>query len=72
MRFSDDQKNRFLLNLRQPATIFLLWAVLPARLYLQLSELTGIEEKRRKDIRNADRMVKVFRSNRSLNRIIKA
>lgn len=72
MRFSDDQKNRFLLNLRQPAIIFLLWAVLPARLYLQLSELTGIEEKRRKVIRNADRMVKVFRPNRSLNRIIKA
>lgn len=36
MRFSDDQKSRFLMNLRPPAIIFLLWAVLPARLYLQL------------------------------------
>ena len=36
MRFSDDQKNRFLMNLRQPAIIFFLWAILPARQYLQL------------------------------------
>jgi hypothetical protein len=42
MRFSDDQKSRFLMNLRQPSIIFFLWAVLPARLYLQLYYLAHI------------------------------
>lgn len=36
MPFSDDQKRRFLINLRVPVIIFLLWAILPADLYLHL------------------------------------
>lgn len=42
MRFSGHQKNRFLMNLRQPTIIFFLWAVLPAQLYLQLYYLAHI------------------------------
>ena len=36
MPFSDNQKNRLLINLRLPAIIFLIWAALPAQLYLHL------------------------------------
>jgi len=42
MPFSDNQKNRFLINLRLPTIIFLLWAFLPAQLYLYLYYLVHI------------------------------
>lgn len=42
MPLSADQKRRLLINLRLPAIIFLVWAILPADLYLHLYYVTHI------------------------------